>query len=173
VPLDTGAIAALHGLPQVITLDRAHAREHALEVQLPFLQCVLETCMIVPLVVGETGDEEVAAVLDRLWGGPETLIVVSSDLSHYHSYESARRLDRMTARAIEELRPAGIAEDQACGHVPIRGLLCAAQRHGLRAHTLDLRNSGDTAGPRSEVVGYGAWAFTEGAIPLQAGCISE
>jgi MEMO1 family protein len=159
VPLDRAALERALALPQVQVLDAAHAWEHSLEVQLPFLQCVLGGFQLVPLVVGEASPGEVAEVLELLWGGDETLVVVSSDLSHYYDYETARRLDAATSRAIEELRPEGLDEESACGRMPARGLLLAAKRHGLRARTLDLRSSGETAGPRDQVVGYGAYAF--------------
>jgi len=160
VPVDRNAQAEVLDLPQVCIDDRAHAFEHSLEVQLPFLQRVLEKLCIVPFAVGDATDEEVSEVLERLWGGDETLIVISSDLSHYHDYEAARRLDLATTRAIEALEPEGLGWESACGRIPIRGLLRSARRHGLRVATLDLRSSGDTAGPREEVVGYGAYAFT-------------
>jgi AmmeMemoRadiSam system protein B len=153
------ARAALLALPQVVASDRAHAAEHSVEVQLPFLQEALGDVAIVPLVVGDATDTEAAQALERAWGGPETCIVVSSDLSHYYSYETARRLDSATARAIEELAPEEIGEEQACGRVGVRALLLVARARGLRATTLDLRNSGDTGGPRDWVVGYGAFAF--------------
>lgn len=159
VPVDMDTVSQILALPHVTILDEAHAREHSLEVQLPFLQVVLSEFKIVPLVVGEAGEDETAQVLETLWGGDETRFVISSDLSHYHHYARARELDAATARAIEQLRPQDIGHEQACGRVPIRGLLRAAKAHGLRAETVDLRNSGDTAGPRTEVVGYGAWAF--------------
>ena len=155
VPVDTEAVGRICALPQVTVLDAAHAREHSLEVQLPFLQVVLGDFQIVPLVVGKAADEEGAQVIDALWGGPETRYVISSDLSHYQAYSRAQELDAATGRAIEQLRPQDIEEAQACGRVPIRGLLRAARQHGLCARTVDLRNSGDTAGPRDEVVGYG------------------
>jgi AmmeMemoRadiSam system protein B len=159
VPIDRAALERLAGLPQVSLRPDAHAPEHSLEVHLPFLQVVLDEFSLVPLVVGDASGEEVAEVLEALWGGPETLIVVSSDLSHYESYASARRMDAATTRAIEALRPEDLQRDDACGRVPIQGLLRAARRHGLDPRTLDVRNSGDTAGPRDAVVGYGAWAF--------------
>jgi AmmeMemoRadiSam system protein B/AmmeMemoRadiSam system protein A len=168
VPLDAGALARLGDLPQVLRSDAAHAEEHALEVQLPFLQQLLGEFALVPLVVGDASAEEVAEVLERLWSGDETLIVISSDLSHYLDYASARRMDAETCRAIEELRPEALGRDSACGRVPVRGLLLAARRHGLLPRTLDLRNSGDTAGDRRRVVGYGAWAFVPGVARTAA-----
>lgn len=159
VPVDRAAVDGLGDLPGVLTLDAAHAEEHSLEVHLPFLQEVLGEFSIVPLVVGDASTREVAAVLERLWGGPETLFAISSDLSHYHDYDTARAMDRATSQAIEALRPQDIKPEHACGRLPILGLLEMARSHGLKGRTLDLRNSGDTAGPRDEVVGYGAYAF--------------
>jgi AmmeMemoRadiSam system protein B len=161
VPVDAAALRQIGSLPQVRVLDEAHAQEHSLEVQLPFLQTVLNRFSLVPLAVGGVTPEEISEVLDALWGGPETRFVISSDLSHYLDSQTARRVDRATAKAIEALNPDAIGEDQACGRVPIRGLLHAARRHGLRVRTVDLRNSGDTAGPRDQVVGYGAFVFEE------------
>ncbi len=159
VRIDQEAIDGLLDLPWVQRSDQAHALEHSLEVHLPFLQEVLEDFALVPLVVGDAQPEQVAQVIERLWGGPETLIVVSSDLSHYLDYDSARAIDERTSRAIEGLRPGDIGFDQACGALPVRGLLQVARRRGLRGRTIDLRNSGDTAGPRDQVVGYGAYVF--------------
>lgn len=159
VPIDDAARRRILRLPQVRLLEAAHAEEHSLEVQLPFLQRVLGAFSLVPLVAGEATDAEVAEVLEELWGGDETLIVVSSDLSHYYDYDTAQRLDAATTRAIESLEPRGLGPDSACGRVPVRGLLLAARSHRLRARTLDLRSSGDTAGPCDEVVGYGAYVF--------------
>jgi MEMO1 family protein len=161
VPVDTEAVRRIESMPQVTLMDEAHAREHSIEVQLPFLQTFLSAFMLVPLAVGDAAPEEVGQVLDALWGGAETRFVISSDLSHYYDSQTAQRMDRATAKAIEALKPSGIGEDQACGRIPIRGLLHAAGRHGLRARTVDLRNSGDTAGPRDQVVGYGAFVFEE------------
>lgn len=149
----------LAGLPQVEVFDEAHALEHSLEVELPFLQGTLGRIKIVPLVVGSASIAEIAEVIERLWGGPETRWVISTDLSHYLDYGSACELDRATARAIEQLHPEEIHERQACGSWAIRGFLNAARARGLRGQTLDLRNSGDTAGSRDRVVGYGAFAF--------------
>jgi hypothetical protein len=159
VPLDRAGAAELEKLPQVRVFDAAHADEHSLEVQLPFLQEALGSFALLPIVAGDATAQDVAQVIERAWGGPETLIVISSDLSHYYDQAMARTLDGITTAAIEALRPEGLDEDSACGRVPVRGLLVSARQHGLAAHTLDLRNSGDTAGPRDRVVGYGAYAF--------------
>lgn len=159
VPVDTEAVRQLLKLPQVQVCDRAHAGEHALEVQLPFLQAVLDEFALVPLLVGEATADEISAVLDALWGGPETCIVISSDLSHYCTVALARELDGATARAIVALAPEEIGEEGACGRLPILGLLRVARRRGLHARVVDLRNSGDTGGPRQQVVGYGAFVF--------------
>ncbi|HFB52282.1 MAG TPA: AmmeMemoRadiSam system protein B [Anaerolineae bacterium] len=161
IPVDTAAIETLLSLPQVVALPAAHAREHSLEVQLPFLQTVLGEFSLVPLAAGQTDGVEVADVLSAVWGGRETLIVISSDLSHFLDYESAREIDRMTAAAIENLQPDAIGHNQACGRVGIQGLLLLARRHNLRVQRVDLRNSGDTAGSKDRVVGYGAWVFLE------------
>jgi len=160
VPVDREALQPILHLAQVRLLESAHALEHSLEVQLPFLQCVLDRFSLVPFSVGDATSEEVAEVLEELWGGRETLIVVSSDLSHYSDHETAKRLDAATTRAIENCEPEQLASESACGRVPVRGLLLAAKRHHLRCQTLDLRSSGDTSGPRSQVVGYGAYAFS-------------
>ena len=159
VAVDRDALQSLTDLSQVHALEAPFEGEHCLEVQLPFLQLILNSFSIVPLLVGEAAVEEVAEVVERLWGGDETLIVVSSDLSHYLNYENAREIDAATTRAIEALRPQSITYDQACGRNPLNGLLLAARRHALQVTTLDLRNSGDTAGTRDRVVGYGAYAF--------------
>jgi hypothetical protein len=136
---------------------------------------VLGEFRLVPLVVGDASPEEVAEVLERLWGGAETLVVVSSDLSHYHDYAVARRLDAAACQAIEALRGDRLGEESACGRVPVRGLLEVARRRGLAARTLDLRSSGDTAGPRDSVVGYGAWSFAphEAQAAVEAGSPAE
>lgn len=160
IAVDEDAIEALHVLPQVVTSAPAHALEHSLEVHLPFLQRVLADFTVVPLAVGEATAEEVAQVLDLLWGGEETLIVVSSDLSHFNSYERARRIDRDTVDAMLALR-ADIDPMQACGARPLNGLLLLARQRGLRAELIDLCNSGDTAGDRDRVVGYAAIALHE------------
>jgi len=158
IAVDHNAIEALGQMACVRELEEAHAKEHSLEVHLPFLQNILPHFSLVPLVVGNASADEVAGVLELLWGGPETLIVISSDLSHFHSYAEARELDRDTTRAIETFHT-DLQGDQACGCRPINGLLVAASRRGLTLSTLDVRNSGDTAGGRGEVVGYGAYAL--------------
>jgi hypothetical protein len=159
IPIDRVAVHDSARHPQVHMLDAAHAAEHSIEVQLPFLQRVLSRFELIPFAVGAATHAEVAEVLDDLWGGPETLIVVSSDLSHYYDYDTAVRLDTETAGAIAALHAERLDPESACGRIPIGGLIIAAQRHGLHAHLLDLRNSGDTAGARDEVVGYGAFVF--------------
>ncbi len=156
--LDREAGAALRRLPQICVSDQAHALEHSLEVHLPFLQQTLASFKLVPLAVGEASVQEVAEVLDLLWGGDETLIVVSSDLSHYLPYSQARQVDGQTARMILDLAP-GLNHEQACGATPVNGLLHTAERRGLRPQMLDLRNSGDTAGDKNRVVGYASFAF--------------
>jgi MEMO1 family protein len=159
VLLDTEAIAALRRLPMVGELEAAYTKEHALEVHVPFLQQVLGDFRLVPIVAGDAPPEAVAAMFDAIWGGPETLIVVSTDLSHYLGYDACQRMDAATAAAIERLDTSAITPTGACGAVPTRGLLLAARRRGMTVQRLDLRNSGDTAGPRDRVVGYGAWAL--------------
>lgn len=160
IKLDTAAVSAIARLPQVTVSPTAHALEHSLEVQLPFLQSVLPDFTLLPLAVGMATAEEVAEVLETVWGGEETLIVISSDLSHYLSYATARRVDNETAQSILKLHQP-IAHDQACGGTPVSGLIVAARQHHLKPHLLDLRNSGDTAGTRDQVVGYASFAFTE------------
>lgn len=165
VPLDDEAVRRLRALPQVEVSDAAHEAEHSLEVHVPFLQHLLDDFTLVPLVVGEATPEEVAEVLQTLWGGDDTLIVISTDLSHYHDYATARRIDAATSAAIEHLEFESIGPEQACGCMPLRGLLHLCRKTGLRVRRLDLRNSGDTAGSRDRVVGYGAYAV-EAASPL-------
>lgn len=160
VTLDSAAARSIAQLPQVTVSPQAHALEHSLEVQLPFLQSVLPEFTLLPLAVGIATPEEVAAVLDALWGGEETLIVISSDLSHFLPYATAQRVDKGTVQAILGLHQP-IGHEQACGGTPVNGLIVAARQHHLTPHLLDLRNSGDTAGSYDQVVGYAALAFTE------------
>ena len=160
LPVDQPVLDRLTRLPQIQISEVAHQREHSLEVQLPFLQVVLGATPIVPLVVGQASPEEVAEVIRWLRDIPGTLIVVSSDLSHYHDYWTAKAIDAETARAIEQRQWQVISGERACGYAAIRGLLKEASRVGLQVHTLDLRSSGDTAGDKQQVVGYGAFALT-------------
>jgi len=160
VALDFAALAGLDELAQVIRSDRVHEHEHSLEVQLPFLQTQLGSFTLVPLVVGDADAETVAQVLERLWGGNETLIVISSDLSHSLRYEQARAADQATVQRILAL-DAGLGPHEACGAAAINGALLLARHHRLAPHLLALCNSGDTAGDRDRVVGYGAIAFKE------------
>ncbi len=161
IPIDHAAMAGIKDLPQVHQIDQAHAPEHSLEVQIPFLQTVLKNFSLVPLVVGECTSAEVAEVLELLWGGEETLIVVSSDLSHYQPYEQAREQDQKTSDTIVNLLPDEIHDSDACGRYPVKGLLVAAKQHHLNATLVDLCNSGDTAGSKDRVVGYGAYLFSD------------
>jgi len=160
IAVDLAALAGLDDLPEVVRSDRAHAGEHSLEVQLPFLQTLLGSFTLVPLVVGDADAAAVARVLERLWGGDETLIVISSDLSHYLRYEQAQAADRATVRRILTL-DAGLRPHEACGAAAINGALLAARRHHLAPRLLALCNSGDTAGDRDRVVGYAAIAFED------------
>jgi len=173
IPLDRDAITAVSHLPQVNEFDATHADEHSLEVQLPFLQEVLGDFSLVPLVVGDATNAEVSEVLEVLWGGDETVIVISSDLSHYLDYDAARLIDKRTCDAIEKLDPDAIGGDQACGRIPVKGLLNLARKRHMRVETVDLKNSGDTAGTKDKVVGYGAWVFEERgaqeALPVDDG----
>jgi MEMO1 family protein len=159
VPVDKSALNAIAGLPFVIQDDLAHAPEHALEVELPFLQTLLVSFQVVPLLVGDATPEEIAQMMLQLWESPGTLIVVSTDLSHYHNYEAARRLDAATAAAIERGDWASLGPHQACGSRAVAGLLLETWRRDLKIRRLSLCNSGDTAGARDRVVGYGAWMF--------------
>ena len=164
VGLDRPAIERLKTLPGVVELDEAHRLEHSLEVHLPFLQRVLGSGFrLVPVVVGRASADTVAAALEALWGGEETRIVVSSDLSHYLADADARKRDAATRTAIETLAPERIDSHDACGARPLHGLLRLARLRDLRATTIEICNSGDTAGPKDRVVGYGAWALTEAA----------
>lgn len=162
VPLDREAMRLVADLRQVCVSDAAHASEHSLEVHLPFLQATLGEFRLVPFAVGDASAEEVAEVLDRLWGGEETLIVISSDLSHYLPYPRACAKDEFTVETILRLRPE-LDHQQACGATPINGLLHAARSRMLTPELIDLRNSGDTAGDKSRVVGYAALVFHEHA----------
>ncbi len=167
IPVDSGAFERLKDLPQVVRSDPAHALEHSLEVQLPFLQRALGAFSLVPLAVGMASADEVAAVLERLWGGAETLLVVSTDLSHYHAYDEARRIDRATITKIASFATS-LSHDEACGATPLAGLLKTAKGKGLSIKLLAACNSGDTAGGKDRVVGYSSFALHEAGaeVPL-------
>ena len=160
VPVDQEALAALRDLPQVVQSDAAHQLEHALEVQLPFLQKQLGEFSLVPFAVGNASVQEVAQVIERLWGGRETLVVLSTDLSHYHPYDAARRIDGATLSRIAQFAD-DLDHDEACGATPLNGLLALARSKQLAIRLLDACNSGDTAGGKDRVVGYSAFALDE------------
>ncbi len=159
VAVDREGVALSLRFSQVSVRDHVYDREHSLEVHLPFLQVVLGDFSVIPLLIGRASSAEISQVLDALWGEDSTILAISSDLSHYHDYETANRLDGATSRAIQTLEPERIASEDACGAVPIRGLLETAKRRGMQVKEVDLRNSGDTGGPRDRVVGYGSFLF--------------
>ena len=161
IPIDQNIIKQLLAFSQVQISDLAHQHEHSLEVQLPFLQEVLTDFSLIPLVVGDATPQEVCEVIDQLWGGDETLIIISSDLSHFHDYETARAIDSETRDAIESFNIKAINHESACGCNSVNGLLQSAKKRNLKVTTLDIRNSADTAGTKDSVVGYGAWMFEE------------
>ena len=161
IEIDKAAEAEIASLSQVSISAPTHLAEHALEVHLPFLQELLGTFKLVPMVVGVTSPELIAEVLQKLWGGPETLIVISSDLSHFLDYTAAQEIDGRTSAAISALDPGKIESAGACGRYPVGGLLHLAKSRGMTVETIELKNSGDTAGTKDRVVGYGAWAFFE------------
>ncbi len=168
VPVDARAVARLAGVGRVRFMDEAHAREHSLEAHLPFLQTALGDFRLVPVVVGDAAPEDVARALDALWGGPETLIVVSSDLSRHRDYAAANEMDAETCRAVQTLEVDGVTTEGACGARAIGGLMALARRRDLRITLVDRRNSGDTAGPRDRVVGYGSFIVEEdGRLPAR------
>jgi AmmeMemoRadiSam system protein B len=160
IPIDLDAAASIQNLSQVVVSPEAHMPEHSLEVQLPFLQTVLDDFKLLPLAVGDATPDEVAEVINTLWGGPETLIVISSDLSHFLPYDTAKVIDSETVQKILNMQ-SDLSHEQACGGTPVNGMLLAARQHGLHPKLLDLRNSGDTAGDKGRVVGYTSIAFTE------------
>jgi MEMO1 family protein len=159
IAVDLDAVETILRFPFVHCIDQAHLQEHSLEVQLPFLQETLAAFKIVPIVAGNATPEQVGQVIKALWGGDETLIVISSDLSHYHDYATAKRLDKATSEAIEHLQYEQITYESACGRIPVNGLLKVAREKSLAVKTIDLRNSGDTAGDKRRVVGYGAYVI--------------
>ncbi|MEA3193509.1 MAG: hypothetical protein QOD26_1842 [Betaproteobacteria bacterium] len=164
IPIDREALRSLGDLPQVVTSDAAHALEHSLEVQLPFLQKTLGDFSLVPFAVGMANVAEVAQVIERLWGGPETLIVISTDLSHYHPYDEARSIDGATISRVSALAT-DLDHDEACGATPLNGFLSVARKKNLSIRLFAACNSGDTAGGRDRVVGYSSFGLYEGAEP--------
>ena len=167
IPVDRAALRSVQDLPQIVESDPAHALEHSLEVQLPFLQKVLGEFALVPFAVGMASVEEVAQVIERLWGGPETVVVVSTDMSHYHSYEEARRIDSATLARIGAYAT-DIDHDEACGATPLNGLLSFAKTRNMRIKQLAACNSGDTAGDKGRVVGYSCFALYEDPVAVSA-----
>ncbi len=159
VPLDRNLIREVMQAHEIQPNDLAHRDEHSLEVHLPFLQSVLKDFSLVPMLAGQVSPEIVAELLQEMWGGEETLIVCSTDLSHYLEYNHAQRMDQKTSEAIVSIRPEQIAHENACGGAALKGALLAARKNGLQGSLVDLRNSGDTAGDKTKVVGYGAYAF--------------
>ena len=159
IAVDFASVNKISSLPFVDYIEQAHIFEHCLEVQLPFLQTILDNFTIVPIVVGDASVEQVSSVLKMLWGGMETLIVISSDLSHYHDYKTAQIIDQKTSENIESLQYEALNSESACGKIPVSGLLALAREKSLSIKTIDLRNSGDTAGDKNRVVGYGAYVI--------------
>lgn len=157
IKIDREAVESLVALPFVEYIEQAHTHEHSLEVHLPFLQETLGDFKLVPIVAGDASADQVSRALDLVWGGAETLIVISSDLSHYHDYFTAKKLDQQTSQLIEQRQYEKLSSDAACGKVPVSGLLKLLQQKSLAIRAIDLRNSGDTAGNRDRVVGYGAY----------------
>jgi len=172
IPLDKELTHKIENMPQVFTFDATHLEEHSLEVHLPFLQTILRDFSLLPLVVGQASSKEISDVLNQIWGGPETLIIVSTDLSHFLDYDKAQQLDRQTTQAIEQFDLHKIGNNQACGRIPLKGLLENAHQRAMDITTLDVRNSGDTSGAHDRVVGYGAWMITGGRPPSEEDAFS-
>ena len=161
VPVDQAALRQLKDFASIQFMDAAHAEEHCIEVQLPFLQHCLEDFSLVPIVVGDASAADVAAVLEALWGEDDTLVLISSDLSHFHVYEEAVKIDTATTDLIERMSFESLTPEKACGARPLSGLLSLARNRSMKIKRLGLCNSGDTAGDRQRVVGYGCWALYE------------
>ncbi len=159
IEVDVDAILQIAALPFVQYMEQAHEREHSLEVHLPFLQTVLNDFTLIPIVAGDAPAEQTCQILEMFWDQPETLLLISSDLSHFHDYETAKKLDRETSQIIENLQYEQLGSGSACGRVPVSGLLALARKKGLQVKAVDIRNSGDTAGynDKNRVVGYGAY----------------
>ena len=167
IPIDTKSMESIKHLDCVKTFNETHVNDHCIEVHLPFLQTVIKEFKIVPIIIGEVKPHEVAEILETLWGGPETLILISSDLSHYLDYTQANMLDNQTCKVIERMDFQALGHNQACGRHSIKGLLILAKKKGLLVKTADIRNSGDTAGGKDRVVGYGSWYFDESSMKKQ------
>ena len=161
IPLAKQQIRELLRFPEVQLRDDAHQDEHCLEVQLPFLQEILNEFELIPAVVGEISPDSLSGLLENLLEDPQNLLLLSTDLSHFHSYSEAQAIDQKTAEAIESFEDEKILPEQACGAHPLRGLLRHARIQGWKIQRLGLCNSGDTAGSKDRVVGYGAWALSE------------
>ena len=159
IPVDTDSIDNIKHLDYVKIFNATHAKDHCIEIHLPFLQMILKKFKIVPIIIGDISPLKVAEIIETLWGGPETLILVSSDLSHYLDHTQANTLDSQTSKIIERMDFEALRSDQACGCHSIKGLLMVARKKRLSAYTADVRNSGDTAGSKDRVVGYGSWYF--------------
>ncbi|WP_455202362.1 AmmeMemoRadiSam system protein B [Kaarinaea lacus] len=160
IPINRALTEKINELPFISELDQAHSMEHSLEVHLPFLQLTLNEFSLVPIVAGDASPEDVSELINLACSSEDTLLVISSDLSHYHDYQTAKRLDQDTCEAIEALDIRAVDSQHACGYIPVRGLLAYAREHKLAATTVDCRNSGDTAGPKDQVVGYGSYVFS-------------
>jgi len=159
IEVDSKTLNELVKFPQVTISDQAHAQEHSLEVQLPFLQSIFDQFKLIPLVAGEVSEDAFIEVLEYLWGGEETLIVISSDLSHFLDYDAAVAIDNKTSQAIESFEAGSINSDMACGSAGIKALLSLAKNKNLHVKTIHQCNSGDTAGDKDRVVGYGTYAI--------------
>ncbi|MEY3220641.1 MAG: hypothetical protein RIT27_1998 [Pseudomonadota bacterium] len=161
IPVEESTVMKLLQYPQIIMFDEAHIKEHCLELQLPFLQVILQSFSLIPLVVGDISSNNISEVLKILWGNQETLVIVTSNLSYYHHYNTAQQLDQMNATLIETLRWQDLKHDQTCSSPLMGGLLQVAQQKALTAKTFAICNSGDTIGTKDRVVGYGAFGFYE------------
>lgn len=160
IPTDLDLHSLLLRDPNVQIMDNAHAEEHSLEVQLPFLQTLLGDFAIIPIIIGDAAIEDVRNIIEATWGGRETLIIISSDLSHFEDYEETRSIDKHTRNAIESLNEELIQKHQACGSIGVKSMIRAALVHRLNVDTLHMCNSGDNSSDKKRVVGYGSWAFT-------------
>lgn len=159
--VDLETLEKIKKLDFLVQNEDAHKKEHSIEVQIPFIQYIFQNDIpILPLAFGKISPEKIKILLETIWN-PETLIIISSDLSHYYDYDTAKKLDKQTSDAILNLDSDAIQYEQACGRIGIQGLLMFAKEKNWKAYLLDLRNSGDTSGSKTQVVGYGAWSFTD------------